>query len=393
MSFESLPSEILHEIFSKSECWNTLALVCKRWKGVVEELHIFEKSTCFVKSRSTEEYSIAEKSKRKFNLFVLFLPAASNSIMIESFSKIVGNPGSIENVEIGLREEFTDYVEFILILEQLQSVKGIKILSCTRNPPRKPIENIHLKKYINLKSLEIIQYRQGFSFMDFIPNLMEVPALEKFIFKCHYFKFKDFERGIEFAIKCGHQLKHIHIGGYDFDAYLWPELLWTEDTLLLSQFNKPSILKNFKKFLEVHADQDFSSKLQHLVIYGSSLPKDVGKTLFRCAKNIEALSTDLNIPTYVSSDIVYQNLKILKLESFSPSKKLETVHVLMKLFPSMEIFLTCEKLSKNSEKLFQSSFKNLKEVKHSMIQSHFDKSFPNNQHLFEYDMCGWYHNF
>jgi hypothetical protein len=179
-------------------------------------------------------------------------------------------------------------------------------------------------------------------------------------------------------------LKYFDIASHISPVGYWHEFLWTGDTLKIAECNDPTISKHVSKFIEDHAVQDFP-KTKHLFIYRSHFPDHIGNLLFSNAKKIEAFSTDLRVPAYSSRNLVYNNLKILKLWSFKLWKnESESVHLLSKSFPYVETFLICEGISEVAAQLIENSLRNLRDFRHSLGSYSFHPAFPPNEKLFRF---------
>jgi hypothetical protein len=294
-------------------------------------------------------------------------------------------------VDISLGEQFLDYQKFMILLGHLQNVKIIKILSITHRPSEcKIVESI---KYENLERLEMINHGQDVELKKILSDTVEFPALQNLIFKCRYLKAKDFELILEFAVKWSNfNLKCIHIGGFEMDRNRWSEFLWNKDTLHLSELSDAAEIKIISNFVECHATE--FSKIKQLVINGCTLPENTEILIFSNTTKIESLSTDLKLSTLNTNVTTYKSLKILKLKSLTlVSTEFETVRLLKKLFPNIETLLIYEEISETLAKLIKTSFTDLKIFKHNMRFNRFMDEFPRNQHLYQFDMCGWIHDF
>lgn len=290
---------------------------------------MFRRSTLFKRIQNNndwikthDQYLIALNSKRKFEIFSVNLKKDITA-GFSAFLNLLAQRDKVKNVDIKVDGRSSD--QFKILLSCLQNVAEIKITFWNVDETfHQSLMPLTTTKYQQLKILTVEDKNCPLE-MDILSETMEVPMLEKFICKR---TFPD-SRAVYFAVKwSNHNLKYINIE---------PVFMWTSRTLRIGHLPCESSRRNISKFIEDHAIEDFP-KIRELLLGDPGLSERVKNLIFENCINVECLTiiTELKFP--FSTNLVFKNLKALKL--VIPKlwcSEAEFVKLLMKLFPNIEV--------------------------------------------------------
>lgn len=173
MNLNVLPIEILLKIFDYSQVWLNLMLVCKKWKSLIDEFHVFGKFTYFQSDRSKEAPCVPRRKFRDAE----FLFSEATLLNIQLFME---HQPLIEEVTLIL-SELKSEVDFIRLLTLMKNVRCLKIyIKCLIEVEEWPNKTIDFE---NLKRLEVCYRGEYCETIDSFLCLINAPNIEDFRFK------------------------------------------------------------------------------------------------------------------------------------------------------------------------------------------------------------------
>lgn len=321
-----IPEEILLIIFDfihasdKSSTLNMM-LVCKYWKHLIENYHVFDKFMFFEKSRSSQEFTIALESSRKFkSMKILWIEYNNlNANLVNQL--IIKNQRTLKNISIDIQGvlDFDDFYHVLILLRDITdlSVHFVNITQIQNSNYNKPkiifeeLESLTVKWDNGLRAI----HKVLLSFM-IVPNLkklnIDLPDQYGTHEAFNYF---------EFLNQSSSQLQKAYIWSKNYYGFNWDAEcveIWSEDVIkneiIKFMENRKANLKTFK--LHWMDDEPFVS------------------SIFKSADTLEHFETSINHETFCGQNI-YRNIKMLTLWNFRFTD--EAIAAVYHSFPNLEV--------------------------------------------------------